>query len=175
MTVRIFRHSRMVRIAFGAMIGFGAVAGTATMATAQAEPGYKIYSKAGKFEDVSENVKDAIIKRGFVVDYTGELNKMLERTAADTGTITSAGKKSPFKNAQFMQFCPSKLTHEAVNASPFGIANCPIAIFIFEREHEQGKVHVGYRTPVSSASKLSREINKRLSATLHEIASEATK
>ncbi len=159
----------------GALVALTMVCGISSAVSAQTDPGYKIYTKAGKFDDVSEAVKDAILKRGFVVDYTGELNKMLERTAADTGTITSAGKKSPFKSAHFLQFCPAKLTHEAVNASPFGIANCPIAIFIFEREHEAGKIHVGYRLPVASPSKLSKDVNKRLTATLHDIATEATK
>lgn len=175
MTRRTGLRATIERFSVGMALSLAVVTGTATLATAQSDVGYKIYTKAAKFEDVSDNVKDAIIKRGFVVDYTGELNKMLERTAADTGTVTSAGKKSPFKNAHFMQFCPAKLTHEAVNASPFGIANCPIAIFIFERDHEPGKVHVGYRMPVSSPSKLSKEINKRLATTLHDIAAEATK
>lgn len=140
-----------------------------------AEEMIKVYSKAGKFTDVDESLRDAIIKRGFVIDYVGELNKMLTRTAADTGTVTSGGKSSPFKNAHFLQFCPSKLTHEAVNTNPVGIANCPIAIFIYELEHEPGKVHVGYRTPVSVASKKSTEVNNRLKAVLADIAKEATK
>lgn len=140
-----------------------------------AEEMIKVYTKAGKFSDVDENLRDAITKRGFVIDYVGELNKMLTRTAADTGTVTSGGKLSPFKNAHFVQFCPSKLTHEAVNTNPVGIANCPIAIFIYELEHEQGKVHVGYRTPVAVASKKSTEVNNKLKAVLADIAKEATK
>ncbi|MBK9080297.1 MAG: DUF302 domain-containing protein [Hyphomicrobium sp.] len=140
-----------------------------------AEDGFRVYTKMGKFADVDENLRDAIAKRGFVIDYVGELNKMLARTAADTGTVTSSGKLTPFKNAHFVQFCPSKLTHEAVNTNPYGIANCPIAIFIYELEHEAGKVHLGYRMPVSSPSKKSTEINNKLKAVLADIAKEATK
>ena len=138
-------------------------------------PGYRERIKAASFEEVSENVKDAILKRGYVIDYVGQLNAMLERTAGDTGTITSGGNKSPYANAQYMQFCPAKLTHEAVNASPFTIANCPVAIFVYELTYEKGKVHVGYRLPLESASKRVTEINARLANELQEITTEATK
>lgn len=144
-------------------------------ASIAADTGYKDYVKAGAYEDVAENLKDAIIKRGYVIDYVGQFNAMLERTAADTGTVTAAGNKSPYKNAQYMQFCPSKLTHEAVNASPFAIANCPIALFVYESGVEPGKIHVGYRLPVESPSKRVNEVNAKLAAVLHEIAAEATK
>lgn len=140
-----------------------------------ADDDIRVYTKVGKFADVDENLRDAITKRGYVVDYVGELNKMLERTAADTGTVTSSGKATPFKNAHFVQFCPSKLTHDAVNTNPYGIANCPIAVFIYELDHEQGKIHVGYRMPVSSPSKKSTEVNDRLKALLADIVNEATK
>lgn len=138
-------------------------------------PGYRERTKAGSYEEVSENLKDAILKRGYVIDYVGHLNAMLERTAGDTGTITSGGSKSPYANAQYMQFCPAKLTHEAVNASPFAIANCPVAIFVYELAYEKGKVHVGYRLPLESASKRVNEVNARLANELQEITAEATK
>lgn len=156
---------------FAGLLALALIAGPASAA----DVGYKDYVKAGAYDDVAENMKDAIIKRGYVIDYIGQFNAMLERTAADTGTITAGGNKSPYKNAQYMQFCPSKLTHEAVNASPFAIANCPIAMFVYETNVEPGKVHVGYRLPVASPSKRVNEVNEKLTALLHEIAAEATK
>lgn len=154
-----------------------AAVGLALMASqvSAADNGYKDYVKSGTFDDISENLKDAIINRGYVIDYTGEFNKMLERTAADTGTVTPGGNKSPYRNAKYMQFCPAKLTHEAVNASPFAIANCPVALFVYETNYEPGKIHVGYRLPVGSPSKRVSEVNARLTKLLHEIATEATK
>lgn len=146
----------------------------ASLASAQS-PGYREAVKAAAYEDVLENLKDAILKRGYVIDYVGQLNAMLERTAADTGTVTSGGNKSPYANAQYVQFCPAKLTHEAVNASPLAIANCPIAIFVYELAYERGKVHVGYRMPVESPSKRVNEVNARLATELQAITTEATK
>lgn len=155
-----------------------AVAAVTVVSAGQASaqgPGYREAVKAAPYEDVVENVKEAILKRGYVIDYVGQLNAMLERTAADTGTITSGGNKSPYANAQYLQFCPAKLTHEAVNASPLAIANCPVAIFVYELAYERGKVHVGYRMPVESPSKRVNEVNARLAKELQAITAEATK
>jgi hypothetical protein len=143
--------------------------------TAEPSIGYRAYSKAGNFEDVRDDLKDAIEKRGFVIDYVGHFNQMLERTADTAASVTAQGVKSPYKNAQYLQFCPSKLTHEEISANPFGIANCPIALFVFELRHEPGKVVVGYRLPVDSPSRLVKSVNEKLTALLHEIASDAVK
>lgn len=139
------------------------------------EIGYRSYDKTGKYEDVREDVKDAIIKRGYVIDFTGHFNDMLERTADAAGRNAQTGHKSPYRSAEYMQFCPSKLTHEAVAANPLAIANCPITLFVYELHQEPGKIHVGYRLPVASPSKLSKEINDRFSALLQDIATDATK
>lgn len=139
------------------------------------ELGYRVHTKTGKFEDVRDDLRDAIIDKGFVIDYVGHFNTMLERTAADTGSVTPLGAKSPYKHAEYMQFCPAKLTHEAVSATPFAIANCPIAIFVYETGAEPGKINVGYRLPVATPSKVMRAVNEKLIAVLDEIARKATK
>lgn len=139
------------------------------------EPGYRVYSKAAKFEDVRDDVKDAIINRGFVIDYVGHLSAMLERTAEAAGNAATSGPGSPYRNAEYLLFCPSKLTHEAVKVSPLAIANCPISIFVYEAAAARGTVVVGYRLPPATASPALSESNDRLVALLDEIASEATK
>ncbi|KAB2920474.1 MAG: DUF302 domain-containing protein [Hyphomicrobiaceae bacterium] len=147
----------------------------ATGAQADAEFGYRTYAKTGTFEDVRDDLKDAIINRGFVIDYVGHFNAMLERTAEAAQSVTKEGVKSPYRNAQFVQFCPAKLVHESVSASPVGIANCPIAVFVYELRIEPGKIHIGYRLPVASQSQQVKKVNDKLAALLHEIALEATK
>jgi uncharacterized protein (DUF302 family) len=160
----------------GALVGIGltssaVLAGSAT----PTEDDFRTRTIPAAFADVAEDVKDAIVKRGFVVDYVGQINDMLVRTAVDTGTVTGSGKASPFKHAVFIQFCPSKLTHEAVNASPLAIAACPVAIQVFETTAEPGKVVVGYRRPPASPSKLVKAVSAKLEALLEEIATEATR
>lgn len=159
-----------------------AAAGIAAMTSGWSAPlsaegagGYRVMAKQGAFEAVAEDVREAIIKRGYVIDYTGQLNAMLVRTAIDTGTVTGSGKESPYRNAIFVQFCPARLTHEAVNASPLAIANCPVAIHVFETTAEPGKVQVGYRLPEVSPSKLVTRVNAKLADVLAEIVAEATR
>ena len=43
------------------------------------------YSKAAPYEDVKFELSDAIIRRGLVVDHTGQIGTMLERTGPDVG------------------------------------------------------------------------------------------
>jgi hypothetical protein len=137
--------------------------------------GYRVYTKAAKYENVRDDLKDAIINKGFVIDYTGQFNAMLERTADVARTSAGNDAKSPYSNAEYMQFCPSKLTHEAVSASPHGIANCPIALFVYELRTEPGKIVVGFRLPVGSPSKKVKAVNKSFVTLLDGIAREVTK
>lgn len=147
----------------------------ASAAGAADELGYRIYATNAKYEDVRDDLKDAIINRGFVIDYVGHFNAMLERTAEATGSVTALGAKSPYKNAEYVQFCPAKLTHEAVSATPFAIANCPVSLFIFEAATDPGKINVGYRLPPASPSRLARQVNDKLAALLDAIAKEAVR
>ncbi|MDX2159002.1 MAG: hypothetical protein SFW09_21065 [Hyphomicrobiaceae bacterium] len=160
------------RLAFvAALVAFG----LAVPPAAAQDVGYRVHTKKGAYATVREDLKDAIINRGFVIDYEGHFNKMLERTAEAAGRATATGTPSPYANAEYLQVCPSKLTHEAVSATPFGIANCPISVFVYELRAEPGKIVVGYRLPVGSPSKRVKEVNKKLVDLLEGIAKEATK
>lgn len=138
-------------------------------AHAESEPGYKAYSKAGKFEDVMFELQNAIINHGLVVDYTGRLNGMLERTSE------VVGRGSPYVEANYLHFCSAKLTHGAVSADPLNIAICPYVVFIFETKSEPGKIHVGYRRPITDRSARSRQVLAKVEALLDEIVREAVK
>ncbi|MBS0241507.1 MAG: DUF302 domain-containing protein [Proteobacteria bacterium] len=155
------------------IIGIAVCAVALSVASAQAAdlPGYRVRTKAAKFEDVRDDVRDAIVNKGYVIDFSGHFNDMLERTAKDAGT----GAPSPYKNAEYMTFCPAKLTHEAVHVSPFAIANCPITIFVFEAAAEPGKINVGYRLPTAVQSEAMRPVSDKFIALLDAIAAEATK
>ncbi len=166
MTIRFFRV-----IALGFVLGLAVLGG----AEASDDLGFRTYTKAGTFADVREDLQDAIVKRGFVIDYVGHFNEMLERTAVAASSVTKDGSKSPYREAQYLQFCPAAITHEAISANPFAIANCPVAVFVYELKAEPGKVHVGYRLPVGSPSRLVKQINEKLVGLLHDIATEATR
>lgn len=150
-----------------------AVVFLATAPAAIAADGFKELTRSGNYADVRDDLKNAIVNRGFVVDYVGQFNKMLERTSEAVGSVTEAGAKSPYKDAEFMQFCAAKLTHEAISANPQNIVNCPYVVYIYELTAKPGLIHVGYRTPVSGASKISRKAVAKIETLLNEIITEA--
>lgn len=138
-------------------------------------PGYKVHHKKANYEDVRDGLEQAIVSKGYVVDYIGHFNTMLERTSEAAGSVSALGLKSPYKNAQYMQFCAAKLTHEAVSANPHAIANCPYVLFVYELAREPGEIHVGYRPPVGGPSMVTQKINKQIEALMDEIAQAAFK
>ena len=135
--------------------------------------GYKSYIKDGKFEDVLFELNNAIVDRGLVVDYTGHLGAMLERTGEAVGSVTPGGSKSPYLAAKYLQFCSAKLTHEVVSANPLNIAICPYVVFIFELKSDPGKVHVGYRKPIAGPSRLTRRATAKVEKLLDDIVKQA--
>ena len=135
--------------------------------------GFKAYKTQGQFSDVLNDLKDAIINRGHVIDYTGYLNKMLERTSKTVGSVTTKGSKTPYLSAQFMHFCSSKTSHEVISANPQNIAICPYVVFIYELKSTPGTIHVGYRRPISGPSKRSRKAIAKVDVLLDTIVKEA--
>src|SRR5262245_65781883 len=73
----------------------------------------KTYSKKGGYEDVKFELNDAIIRRGLAIDYTGHINKMLERTGADVGST-----KRVYNKAEFFMFSSEKLYRHMIHANP---------------------------------------------------------
>lgn len=93
-----------------------------------------------EFPDVMTDLEDAIVNRGYVVDYRGNVGEMLERTAADVGAT-----KPLYRSAEFLQFCSAVLSREMMEAEIGNIAFCPYVLFAYETEAEPGKVTVGFR------------------------------
>ncbi len=135
--------------------------------------GFKAYETKGAFSDVLADLRDAIINRGHVIDYTGHINEMLRRTSKTVGSVTSKGSKSPYLNAQFMHFCSAKLSHEVVSANPQNIAVCPYVLFMYETKANPGTIHVGYRRPITGPSKRSRKAFTKIDALLDAVVKES--
>ncbi len=142
--------------------------------SAMEKRGYNSAIKEGDFADVLQDVKDAIINRGLVIDYVGHVDTMLERTSETVGSVTEKGVKSPFLAAKYVQFCSAKLTHDAVSANPYNIAVCPYVVFVFEDRAAPGQIVVGYRRPIPGPSRLTRKALNKIEVLLSEIMTEAT-
>lgn len=137
--------------------------------------GYKSVTAKGEFDSVFVDVQDAIVNKGYTIDYVGHFNQMLKRTSKTVGSVTEKGSLSPYKHAKFMQFCSALLTHEAISANPQNIAICPYVVFVYEEKTDPGLIHVGYRRPVAGPSKRTRKAIEKIEAMLTSIITEAVK
>ncbi|HEY7608417.1 MAG TPA: DUF302 domain-containing protein [Alphaproteobacteria bacterium] len=136
-----------------------------------ADPGNVVMRKTkAKFEDVKEDVVSAVTKRGLVVDYTGYIGAMLDRTAKDVGAT-----KKVYAQAEAIQFCPATLARKMMEADPHNIAFCPYVIAIYSLAADPGTVYVAYRRPAMTGSPQSRAALKAVDDLLSAILKEAVK
>jgi uncharacterized protein (DUF302 family) len=141
------------------------IAGSVAAAAAQSDTeGYYITTSGASFEDTMAALNDAVINRGLVIDYTGQVGEMLARTA------DAVNMETPYLNASYLHFCSAKFTHGVVAANPENIAVCPYVVFAYELKAEPGSVHVGYRKPIGAPG--SESTLGEVDALLREIVSE---
>jgi hypothetical protein len=100
------------------------------------------YAKIAPYEDVKFELTNAIINRGLVIDYTGQIGKMVERTGADVGST-----KPLYVQAEFLTFCSAKLSRAMMEAELNNVGFCPYVMFIYE-----AATVVGYRRPLLVSS-----------------------
>lgn len=149
-----------------------AAAATAAMCSgaAFAEPeGVEIAEVKAAFSDVRQDVADAIVNRGYVIDHTSLVGDMLKRTREVVGS-----DKTIFNDAELVQFCSAVLSRKMMEADPTNIAFCPWTIFYYERADATGTVHVGFRELDETGSAESRAAKKRINNLLSEIVDEVT-
>ncbi|MEO1281719.1 MAG: DUF302 domain-containing protein [Pseudomonadota bacterium] len=154
------RLMRSQFIIVAALLGFGAV----TLAPPTFADTTK--ARAGAYDDVLQDLKDAIVNRGFVIDYVGHIGKMLDRTS------DVVGSKSPYLHAHYMHFCSAKLSHSMAEADPENLAACPYIVFTYEEHAKPGQVVVGYRKPPEGASDASKAALGKVEALLAEVVDE---
>lgn len=136
-----------------------------------ADPAHLMLVKTkAKFEDVKEDVVNAVTKRGLVVDYTAHIGGMLDRTAKDVGAT-----KKVYDRAEAVQFCSATLSRKMMEADPANIVFCPYVIVIYTLAADPGTVHVGYRRPQQAGTPASRASLKAVDDLLSGIVREAAK
>lgn len=92
------------------------------------------------FADVASGIENAIVNRGFKVDYHGLIGDMLKRTATDV----DAGK-ALYKDAEFFTFCSAVVSRKVMEGDIGDIAYCPYVVFAYETAEKPGAVTVGFR------------------------------
>ena len=106
----------------------------------------------------------------FVVDHTGNIASMLERTGADVGST-----KPLYRHAEYFVFCSAKLSREMMEADPTNIGICPFVIFAYERADKAGEIVVGFRNPPVRGGDASRKSLEAVTTLLKDIVEEAVK
>jgi uncharacterized protein (DUF302 family) len=113
----------------------------AMTAPLRAAEGVKTFDSELPFDDVMGALEDAVVNRGYVIDYRGNVGEMLKRTAGDVGSQSEL-----YADAEFIQFCSAVVSRQAMEADIANIAYCPYVLFAYETEETPGVVTVGYRT-----------------------------
>ena len=93
------------------------------------------------FQTAGESVREAIEGAGLVVTTVTHLNQMLVRTAADLGK-----GKSPFVDAETIQFCSARLAWELVEESAMQVTFCPLLLSVYSQVGVPGSV-IAWRSP----------------------------
>lgn len=120
-----------------------AFAGLAVLAAAlpaSARDDVTLYTSDAPFADVAADLGDAIVNRGYKVDYHGFIGDMLQRTAEDVGA-----SKQLYRGAEIFQFCSAVVSRAVMEENIENIAFCPYVLFVYEAEAEPGVVKVGFR------------------------------
>jgi uncharacterized protein (DUF302 family) len=128
------------------------------------------YTKPGaRFEDVRDDLKQAIESRGFVIDYQAQIGKMLERTGKDLGAT-----KPVYADAQSLQFCGAQLSRKLMEADPANVVLCPFTLVVYATADKPQQVVVAYRRPMrSGAGAATRAALRELDVLLDGVAREA--
>ena len=140
---RIFGPAATLLLAWLAAMSAGAQTAPVS-STPQAEiiGGAWVYSTAGEYHNVREDVIDAIQSYGMVVSYTAHAAAMLERTAEAVGAI-----KQVFAFADTLLFCKADLTYELTLSNPHNLVLCPYAISVYALRDDEDTIYISFRKP----------------------------
>ena len=100
----------------------------------------KTLTSDAPFADVASGIENAIVNRGYTIDYHGFIGEMLKRTAGDVGA-----EKALYQDAEFFTFCSAVVSRKVMEAEIGDIAYCPYVVFAYETADNPGTVVVGYR------------------------------
>lgn len=110
-----------------------------SIALAHDERGFEAKQSEQAFDDVVQATKDAIVAKGYVIDYHGFIGDMLKRTGPDVGSTEVL-----YEDAEFFTFCSAVLSRKMMEADPVNIAHCPYVVFVYQKT-ETNETTVGYR------------------------------
>lgn len=151
------------------------LAGLALVAPAQAAKApetrndYRVtYVVKAKYDDVREQVVQAINGKGIQINNVSYIGAMLLRTGKDLGY-----KKQIYTKAQAFEFCSATVSRFTMEADPHNVVFCPYIIALYELAGQEGTIYVSYRRPELVGSEQSRKSLQGVEALIEEIVQEA--
>lgn len=96
----------------------------------------------GRFPDVANSVRMAIIGKGINIAHILPASQMLHRTGPDFGY-----QNDVYLDAETFEFCSADLSHKLARVDPDNIVLCPFAISVYALRAEPDKVRLSYRVP----------------------------
>ncbi len=122
----------------------------------------------GSFDDVRDDLVNAIESRGIKINHTNYIADMLERTGKDLGAT-----RQVYVKGEQVEFCKSDLSRAQMEADPNNMVFCPYIISVYTTPADPKKVHVAYRKPLApGGSKASQKALKDIEKLLGEIVAE---
>lgn len=129
------------------------------------------YSADAKFDTVRDELQEAIVAKGLVIDNTSYIAKMLDRTGKDVGSTKAVYADG---QGQAFSFCSAVLSRKTMETDPHNMVFCPYTLVVYSPASEPGKVYVAYRRPVlPDGSDAARAALKDVEALLDGIARDA--
>jgi len=118
--------------------------GTASAQRQQPEktPVAWVYHTEGEYNNVRQDLVDAIESYGMVVSYTAHAASMFERTAKAVGAI-----KKVYDFADILLFCKANTGYELTLANPHNLVLCPYAIAVYSLRDDKNAIYVSFRKP----------------------------
>ncbi len=167
------RGGRTSTCALTAAMAITVFAATLTLPAVAQE--VRTFPAKAAYEDVKADIMTAVVNRGLVSDYTGNIGRMLERTGADIGST-----RAIYRSAEYLTFCSAKFSREMMEADPANLGFCPFVMFVYEvadkPANAPGSVVVGYRRPISTSGNAATQAAlANIDKLLSDIATEATR
>lgn len=123
----------------------------------------------GTFEQVRDALQFAISGQGLVINTTGHVGEMLERTGQ-----AMPGATKLYGQAENVEFCSAALSRRMMAADPRNLVFCPYVIAYWTLPDDPKHVYVGFRKPLApGAPAATQAVLKEVEALLQEIVDEA--
>src|SRR4030066_1458139 len=97
------------------------------------------YSVEGEFDSVRDDLQNAIIAKGLVIDNTSYIAKMLERTGKDGGSTKAIYTEN---HGQAFSFCSATTSRKTMEADAHNMAFCPYSLGVHRTGADPKKVYV---------------------------------